>query len=97
MWEAAIEQTGDAFLALHLAETQSFAANRTTSLIMESSATVLEAFELAAKYSALIADVMAVEIGEIRTTRFTLILRTTSTGLSNHKSVVRDCLNIARS
>lgn len=64
VWSAAMEQTGDEHLALRLGASPGFGANRTTSLIMESSATVLESFQLAARYSTLIADVMAVTVGE---------------------------------
>lgn len=65
VWAAAIEQTGDANLAMNLGISRFFGADRTPSLIMAASSTVLEAFELAAHYSVLIADVMAVEIGEV--------------------------------
>ncbi len=64
VWAAAIEQTGDENLAMNLGISRFFGANRTTSLIMESCSTVLEAFQLAARYSVLIADVMTVELGE---------------------------------
>ncbi len=93
MWEAAIEQTGDAFLALHLAEARNLAANRTTSLIMESSGTVIEAFELAAKYSVLIADAMAVEIGEIDDTIY-IEFTPKFDWAQQPQPVVLDCLNI---
>ena len=93
MWEAAIEQTGDALLGLHLAEARNLAANRTTSLIMESSATVREAFDLAAKYSVLIADVMAVEIGEQNDTIY-IEFTPHSQWAQQSPLVVLDCLNI---
>ncbi len=64
VWMAAIKQTGDESLAMNLGISRFFGANRTTSLIMEASSTVLESFQLAAHYSVLIADVMTVEIGE---------------------------------
>lgn len=64
VWLAAIEQTGDDNLAMNLGISRFFGADRTTSLIMETSSTVLESFQLAAHYSVLIADVMTVEIGE---------------------------------
>lgn len=65
VWLAAIEQTGDENLAMNLGISRFFGANRTTSLIMEASSTVLESFQLAAHYSVLIADVMTVELGEV--------------------------------
>ena len=64
VWMEAIDQTGNPHLAMDMAAGIGFGANRTTSLIMESSSTVLEAFQLAARYSVLIADVMTVELGE---------------------------------
>ena len=65
VWSAAMEQTGDENLAMKLGVSRMFGANRTTSLIMEASSTVLESFQLAARYSVLIADVMSVELGEV--------------------------------
>lgn len=65
MWSVAIEQTGDERLAMQMGVSRMFGANRTTSLIMEASATVMESFQLAARYSVLIADVMRVSVGEV--------------------------------
>ncbi len=65
VWSTAIEQTGDRYLAMNLGISRLPHANRTTELIMEASATVLESFQLAARYSTLIADVMTVELDEI--------------------------------
>lgn len=93
MWDAAIEQTGDEFLALHLAEAQNLAASRTTSLIMEASSTVWEAFELAAKYSVLIADAMAVSIGEENDTTWIQFTHNFDWAQQPQR-VIRDCLNI---
>lgn len=93
MWNDAIEQTSDPFLALHLAEARDLAANRTTSLIMESSGTVLEAFKLAAEYSVLIADVMAVEIGEMDDTIY-IEFTPKPDWAAQAQLVVLDCLNI---
>ena len=94
MWRTAIEQTADPLLALHLAEARSLAANRTTSLIMESSATLLEAFELAAEYSVLIADVMDVEIGQVEDSIYIEFLLTDEWARQT-RAVVQDCLNIS--
>lgn len=93
MWEAAHQQTQDPCLALHLAEARTPAANRTTTLIMESSRNVLEAFELAAKYSVLIADAMSVEIGEIDETIYVQFTPQADWALQP-LPVVQDCLNI---
>ncbi len=65
VWFAAMEQTGDENLAMHLGMSRTFGADRTTSLIMEACSTVLEAFQQAARYSVLIADVMSVDLGEV--------------------------------
>lgn len=65
VWSAAMEQTGDENLAMKLGASRMFGADRTTSLIMEASSTVLESFQLAVRYSVLIADVMSVEVGEV--------------------------------
>lgn len=60
MWSAAMAQTGERQLGL----SRTARANHTTALIMEASSTVFESFQLAVRYSTLIADVMAVELGE---------------------------------
>ncbi len=65
VWAAAMDQTGNQHIAMDLGVSALFGANRTTSLIMESSSTVLEAFQLAARYSVLNADVMTVTLGEV--------------------------------
>ena len=94
MWLRAMERSGDPLIALHLAEAQKLAADRTTALIMESSATVMEAFQLATKYSALIADVMSVAIGEEESTVYIEFTHKPDWRLAP-EAVILDCLSIA--
>lgn len=93
IWAAAIEQTGEPALAMQLAIARLFAANRTTTLIMQSSSTVLEAFQLAAQYSVLIADVMTVELGEVDDTLY-IEFAPKPEWAKQPAAVVRDCLSI---
>ena len=93
VWSAAMDQTGEPNLAMKLGVERIFGANRTTNLIMESSSTVLESFQLAARYSVLVADVMDVEIGESEGTVY-IEFRPTPTWAEQPERVQLDCLAI---
>lgn len=93
LWDEAIRQTGDPALGLHMGRAAMYAAHRTTSLIMESSATVLEAFELAVEYSVLIADAMTVVIGDSGDDFF-LEFTPRADWLAQPPNVVEDCFNL---
>ncbi len=93
VWLAAIHQCQDPMIATHMGE-QSFSAQQTTNLIMQSSASVQEAFELAVHYSKLIADVMSTSIND-DASNFYLEFEIAEEWRLEHPSVVRDCLQIA--
>ena len=61
VWQAAIEQTGEPYLALKMGLEQ-YSAQQTATLIMGNSLTVREAFEQAMRYGRLIANVMTVTL-----------------------------------
>ena len=65
IWLKAIELTGDRAIGFHMVAQHSAPALRTTSLIMQSSATVRDALQKGIDYSALIANAMDMELGEI--------------------------------
>lgn len=93
LWKRAMDDTGDPDIAFNMASEHMFKANRTTQLIMESSKTVREAFQLAAQYSVLIADAMAVEVGETESTIYIEFVPRPD-WIVQPPEVVRDCLNI---
>ena len=64
IWSLAHELTGDPFLAFHMGVEFSYSARDTHLMIMQSSSTVLEAFEQGMKYSDIVANVLAVTLGE---------------------------------
>ncbi len=94
MWKRAIDGAGDPDLAFHMAVERMFNADRTTKLIMEASATVREAFEQAAQYSVLIADALAVEIGE-RGDIVYIEFSSRPDWQGQPPDVVKDCINIS--
>ena len=63
VWAEAHRQSNDPFLAFHMGMEFTYAARTTPSLIMQTSSTVLEAFEQAIVYSEIIANVLATELG----------------------------------
>jgi len=93
VWLAAINQCNDPMLALRMGQ-QSFSAQQTTNLIMQSSASVREAFELALKYSSLIANVMTTSLSE-DDRHFYLAFEMTDAWRLEDEAVIRDCLHIA--
>lgn len=94
VWSTAMDQTGDTRLAMNLGISRMLGATRTTSLLMEASSTVLESFQLAVQYSALIADVMAVELGEIDDTIY-IEFRARDVWRDQPEAVQLDCLAIS--
>lgn len=62
LWQQAQVQTNDPHLAFHMGAEFSYTARRTPSLIMQSSKSVLEAFELGIQYSEIIATALGMEL-----------------------------------
>lgn len=93
IWSAAIQQCDDPMIATHMGE-QLFTAQQQTNLIMQTSASVQEAFELAVHYSTLIANVMCASISE-DDLNFYLEFELTDEWQLEDPAVVRDCLQIA--
>ena len=93
VWLAAIRQCDDPMIAMHMGK-QSFSAQQTTNLIMQSSASVQQALELALNYSSLIANVMKTSISE-DDRHFYLVYTVTEEWQLEDPAVVRDCLQVA--
>ncbi len=64
VWAKSHEQSNDPFLAFHMGVEFSYSARTTPSLIMQTSSTVLEAFEQAIVYGEIIANVLTTELGQ---------------------------------
>lgn len=93
IWMRAMAISGDEDIGFHMGIERSVAALRTTSLIMQSSATVYQAFEQGIKYSELIANVLSMKIG---TNEKDIYLEFTprKEWRIEPAAVVKDCLNL---
>ncbi len=93
IWMLAMKLTGDEDIGFHMGIEFSTAALRTTSLIMQSSSTVYEAFEQGIKYSELIANVLSMKIGE-NTDNIYIEFTPRKEWSIESAAVIKDCLNI---
>lgn len=93
IWMRAMEISGDEDIGFHMGIERSVAALRTTSLIMQSSATVLQAFEQGIKYSELIANVLSMQIGRSADDIY-LDFTPRKEWRIEPAAVVKDCLNL---
>ena len=94
LWAEAHNQTNDPHLAFHMGVDFSYSARTTPSLIMQTSSTVLDAFEQAIFYGEIIANVLATELGESEENIF-IDYTPKEEWRAAPKSVVQDSLAIA--
>lgn len=93
IWDRAMELSNDENIGLHLGMATMATALRTTSMIMQSSATLYDALEQGIRYSALIANVMDMAIGEAGDQLY-IEFKPKKEWLIEPGRVVRDCLNL---